>query len=543
MPSSDILRTAVTSWTPGIRPTWTISEVRQALRLHAEGDFSLSAQLVDTMGEDDVLPSTLEKLVDAVLGSDFELRAVDAPNRQLSKVLVNRFGPLWWDMFPESEMDDLLRWYRMLGVGLAVLDWDRGGSQWKAKLRVLHPQFLHRDQYNEKWIYNAREGQLEVTPGDGKWVMLIDGQRGWMKAAVRALAITWISKQLTIRDQNRYNERHGLPIIKANAPAIAEEGDKDQFWEDLKGIQNETVVQLPTHLGGVDAAQEISYDIDLLEAKDQSWKTFETTLDRADRRIMIFMLGSNLSTEVDGQGSRAAAETHRGVEISKATALAVKLATETRWQGLYPVISYNVSSAPIEVTPWPHWDTEPPSDTKAEAEDQKTFGEAIKAVQDAGFDVDNLDELAEKHGLQLSPREMPEPIAPSAPPGQAPDEEDDPDEDDEDDEDTAATGNIRTLAAVKPKGVRNGQGYTDRVRKNASAHASKHLARTIAGLVAAVGRAGSYDEARRLVLEKYRDMAPPTELASLTEAALQMAHLGGALAVREDVPELDNDEG
>jgi hypothetical protein len=183
----------VRQWTPGIKPTWTVSEVRTALRLHADGDFSQSALLVDAMGEDDVLPGILDKRIDSVLSRDFELLPVEEPNRQFSTRLANKYEPIWWDMFTESEVGALMRWRRMLGVGIGVLDWERGSSSWEARLRVLHPQFLHYRQFDRKWIYSAEEGQLEVTPGDGKWVLLTSGQRGWMQGAVRSLAINWLA--------------------------------------------------------------------------------------------------------------------------------------------------------------------------------------------------------------------------------------------------------------------------------------------------------------------------------------------------------------
>jgi hypothetical protein len=61
-------------------------------------------------------------------------------------------------------------------------------------------------------------------------------------------------------------------------------------------------------------------------------------------------------------------------------------------------------------------------------------------------------------------------------------------------------------------------------------------------MVAAVRNAGSYEEARVAVLKSYGKVAAPAELATLTEAALTMANLGGRLAVREEVPELDSEE-
>lgn len=413
MPSSDILR-QVTAWSSlGIRSTWTVSEVRAALQQHADGNFSQSALLADSFGEDDVLPGVLEKRVDAVLGSDFALNPVDAPNKQLSKRIVDQYGPVWWDMFPESELAELLSWYCMLGVAVAVLDWERGGSKWTARLRVLHPQFLRFDHFRNVWIYSAKEGELVVTPGDGKWILLTDGQRGYMRGAVRALAITWIAKQLTIRDWNRYNERHGLPIIKAFAPAIADDEDQEQFWSDVKAIQSETVAQLPTDLGDKGAR----FDLELLEAKDGSWQSFKELLDRCDRRIMVHILGSNLATEVSGAGSLAATKVHRGVEISKATAGGQKLSTEIRQQGLFPIVSYNLAGvSTIDVIPWPRWDTAPPEDDAANATAAETFGKALVQISLAGYQVKNLDALAERYGLELEPKPEPKPLALPAPP-------------------------------------------------------------------------------------------------------------------------------
>jgi len=415
MQARDVMRT-ITQWSAGIKPTWRIGEVRSALRRHAEGDFSLSAQLVDTMGEDDILPALEEKRTDALLGSDFELCPVDEPNHQLSQRLVDRFEPIWWDMFPESELGELFKWYRWLGVSVAVLDWERTGSAWTPKLRVLHPQFLRWDSFRGKFIYSAQEGEFEVNPGDGRWVLLTDGQRGWMRGLVRPCAVDWIAKQLTIRDWNRYNERHGLPILLARAPAIAEEADQEQFWEDVKAIQSEVVAQLPSHLDDKGA----KFDLELLEAKDNSFESFEKMLERIDRRFMILWLGSNLSTEITTQGSQAASAVHRGVEASKATADGKKLSTDLRKQALWPAVGFNVASVALAVVPWPKWDTEPPEDDKAHADSLSALGAAFKSFAAAGYEVENLDEIEERYGVKLKKRAPPEPPVTPAPTNQEP---------------------------------------------------------------------------------------------------------------------------
>lgn len=398
---------SVTQWSSGIKASWSISDVRTALRQHADGNFALSAQLVDSFGEDDIIPGLEEKRIDAVLGSDFCLEAVEEPNHQQSLRLQKKYEPLWWDMFPESEVGELLKWYRMLGVGIGVLDWVLSGSTWSPRLRVLHPQFLRYDSFRRVFVYSAQEGELDVTPGDGKWVLLIDGSRGWMRGLVRALAINWIAKQLTIRDWNRYNERHGLPIILARSPAIADDADQEDFWDDIKNLGSETVAQLPSHLD----AEGAKFDLELLEAKDQSYQSFKEHLDRVDRRFMVLILGSNLATEITGAGSLAAATAHRGVEEAKATADAQKLSTELREQGLFPAIGFNVQGVTIDVIPWPKWDTEPPEDDKAKADAVKSVADAFKSFSIAGYDVDNLEEIEERYGVKLVKRATPTPVA------------------------------------------------------------------------------------------------------------------------------------
>jgi len=410
MPSRENLRLEISQWSSGIRPTWSVAEVRSALRQHADGDFSLSAQLIDSMGEDDVIPGIVDKRIDAVFSKEFCLNPVEAPNRQLSQRIADRYEPLWFEMFPESELDGLLRWYLLLGVSVGVLDWTTTGGRWESKLRTLHPQWLRWDDFNRRWLFQAREGELVVTPGDGRWVLLADGDRGWMRGAVRPLAINWLAKQQTIRDWNRYNERHGLPIIKAFAPALADDGEKDDFWDDIATLGSETVAQLPSHLN----EQGAKFDLELLEARDGSWQSFKNFLDRCDRRFMIHILGSHLSTEIVGQGSLAAAKQHAEAEQLRTEADAERLSTEVRRQALFPTVAYNMSAS-LDVIPWPKWDTEPPVDTKLEAEEAKAFFDAVSAGKLAGYEIENIDEVAERHGLKLKKLPTPALPAPAAP--------------------------------------------------------------------------------------------------------------------------------
>jgi hypothetical protein len=545
MPSRDatqlkISRFEVTQHAPNLKPTWTIGEVRAALRAHAQGDFSLSAQLVDTMGEDDVLPGLVEKSVDAVLGSEFDLNAVDHPNRQQSKRLVAQWGPLWWDMFPEGEIGELYRWYRWLRVAIGVLDWERGADRWTPHLRTLHPQYLRWDDFRKTFVYSAKQGELDVTPGDGTWVMLLDGQRSWMQGSVRACALTWFRKQLTLRDWQRSSYRHGNATLLAYTPAIADDEDKEQFEEDAKAMEADGVAVLPTNLDP-NSEKDVRFDLGLLEAKGTNYQVFEKLVDREDRRFMIHWLGANLGTEVTDQGARASADTHRGVEQSKAHAGGVRLSTDIRKQGLYPAIAFNVPGVTYETTPWPKWDTEPAADTKAEAEDQKAFLEVVKEAEAAGYDVENLDELAEKHGLELKKRETPPPAgAPGVPvPGQQAPANDPKEEDDQDDERQAArllAQGKRLLSgalASENKGFTEGQVYIDALVAHAAELGVALLEPTLMRIERELEAADSYEDLKRRLRAAYEEIDAQA-LSDVVESVHATGELAGRTAVNED---------
>lgn len=550
-PDASALLASITAWTPGIKPTWTVSEVRSALRNHRDGDFSLSSQLIDTMGEDDAIPGLLEKYVDALLESDFELSPVTEKQGKgkkteevpvaASEAIVEELEPVWWDTVPETELDDFIRWYRMLGVAVGVLDWDTSTKPWSAHLRTLHPQYLRYDCQAERWIYYAREGEFTVTPGDGKWVMLTDGRRGWMRGLVRSLAITWLGKQLTWRDLLRFCERHGLPIIKAYTPAIADEGDKDDFWEQLRALHREVIADLPTHLDDNGA----KFDLDLLEAKDQSWKVFLDTLERCDRRFTINFLGGNLSTEVTDQGARATAETHRGVERSKAQALGKRVSTELRRQVVWPWSAFNVRGATLELAPWPRWSTEATEDLKGQAEGKKTLGEALNAIQDAGWRVKNVDEVATPYGLDLEelppqapfggPRPPGAPPAPPAPPGATPPAPPKP-------KDKRELGRSLLASGADPRenqGFVDGQLYADALTDSMTRRGSRVLAVDIQALARVLDEAKTFDEVRHGLISLLGEDYDPDELAELMGRAVMLSELAGRLAVRRDVPELE----
>lgn len=387
-------RQLITPWATSLRPTWTIGQIRHALLAHRQGEFSAVSQLFDSMLEDDELPGTLQKRINATLRSEFQLKIDE--DRELSR-RERQAADLFPDMVPDDQAFDLLASWLILGVGVATIDWNTKGPLWIPRLRTLPTEFLRYDEHAREWTYEAREGTQRVEPGNGKWVLLTSGDRGWIWGLIRGLAPLWLGKRLTEGDWQRYCQKHGLPIIKAKVPIFRDEKEKDRFIDELGEIQSEGVIGLPQ---GADESQ--SYDVELLEATDQSWESFQANLDRADRKIQIMLLGSNIGTEQTEAtgGSRAAAETSQlGVDREKAKADEKRLSQALKDQVLAPFFALNFGpNAPV---PSPYWDVCPEEDAREWADAQVAFVGLLNQIRTTGYKLKNAEDLAAEYGLEL----------------------------------------------------------------------------------------------------------------------------------------------
>ena len=374
------------------RPQWKLRQVLTALRSHRAGDFGLSAQLFDTMLTDDELPGCLQSRGDATLRSEFSLKV---PEREKLKPRERTFQQKFPCYFPDGELFDFIIEHLMHGTAIGVLDWDTSGEIWTYKFRALPIEHLHWREDEKRFYYTALEGDLPVTPGDGKWVLMTQGQRGWRWGLVRSLAQTWITKWLSIGDWQRYSQKHGLPIFKADVPIWRDAEEKDQFIEDLADIESEGIVGLPKDEQGE------GYDLTLLEATTLSWQGFEAAIARCDRKFQITTLGGNLGVEVTGSGgNRAAADTHGAkLDAHKAKRDAKRLGECLQEQAVAAFFMLNYG--PSAEVPYPYWDVCPEDTVRVWENSRLQFSNTIKTLGDAGYSVKNIEQVAGELGLEL----------------------------------------------------------------------------------------------------------------------------------------------
>ena len=263
-------------------------------------------------------------------------------------------------------------------------------------LRTLNPQWLRFDQNLKRWTYDSQDGQLEVTPGDGRWVLVSRWSPGLPAGHVTSLGKAWLSKQLSEQDWNDWNDQAAFPIGLCRTPRDATPEETDQFVSDVYASHTTKTIKLPQ--GTVEGS---SYDYEQLDASagSSNWQSFKTQVEYVDRKFQVAILGGNLSSEVASSGgNRAASATHHGVERELVQGDAQLLSTVIRDQVIRPFIEANLGLG--VAPPWPNWDIKEPDDLIEQAQALNGFTQFVSSIP-TNFTVSNLPDIAERFGVVL----------------------------------------------------------------------------------------------------------------------------------------------
>lgn len=198
----------------------------------------------------------------------------------------------------------------------------------------------------------------------------------------------------------RFLEKYGMPWILATAARGADRAERQRMAGDLAAMVQDAVAVLPN---GAEA--------ELVTASGKSGDQHENYLRRWDKAISKVLMGQTLTAEMDGTGSRAAAETHYGVSEDMADADKFLVADAMNQVGL---IYRDVNAEPGVMAPV--FGYEEPEDFVAQADlDTKLHGVGVRFkkvhfTRRYGLDEDEFD-LTE----DAAPEADPEPGAPFLP--------------------------------------------------------------------------------------------------------------------------------
>lgn len=517
-----------------------VNVVKNAIRQLENGIFDAAAQVVDSMGRDDRITGVMSTRAGALPSLPFQMdpRGDGRQKTPVSKEASEGFEQ--W--YPDYALSELMHWGIMLGVGIGQLKWTLGERRWTHQLHVWHPKFIRwRWDTNSFWV-STMNGETEVTPGDGQWVLFTPygAMRGWMQGRVRSLYVPWLVRQWALRDWARYSEVHGMPIRKAVTPTGAQGDDKARFLQEVANIGTESIIRTPRVPGEGD---DNRYDIELVEALGRSTETFEKLIDKADTCVAIALLGQNLTTEVKG-GSYAATMGHLQIRNDILQADAQRLAQCLRSQALSHWAKYNHGDE--ELAPTPNWKTQPPEDKVQKGAALKNLGEGIVAIQATGAKPD-VDALLEEHEVpttgpaQDPPAPTPSPAAgsPAAsgkPPPAGRKTLPRPNV-------PAAKASIAALAddAKVPMAAIEGQAYVDDVISEGIKAASAELSGDLSKLLAVVEAAEDFEGLRKELLRVYGAMSSKA-MGKLLQDALVLSELAGRFAVSRELGESISEE-
>lgn len=374
---------------------WTVQAMQTAVRSHALGNFAQAAILVEGMLADDRVQAATNGRIKAVTRCEPRFEPSELPGGEEA---AEDIEARWDDLVPDETLENLLQWSVFMGFALAEIIWeaDRVLERWMPRLKVWHPLTIFYNVGTRRYTAITTEGPIEVEEDDPKWFLYtpFGAYRGWLRGAVRSVAMPWIVRQYALRDFARYSEKHGMPMVVAKMPYQAPAEDKARFAASLRTLGSETSMTLPVQ-GGVDKAE---WDVMLLEARDRSWESFRGLRDVCDQSITLAIRGTNLTTEVDG-GSYAAAKAHREEDADYAQADRKKLAKALRNQLLRPYCLYNHGDEELA----PKLALVPP-ETQLEPEElAKVWGDAANAVtalESKGWKVDRA-QVAGRFGIPL----------------------------------------------------------------------------------------------------------------------------------------------
>lgn len=557
---------------PSVRSgtTWSPALIKTALLQADSGQFRTLADLCDWVLADDRVSAVSRTFVGGVLGLPISFEPSGDGRRRGRAVKALEADEDFWRIAPEDETFQIYAWALLLGFQWAHLEHvqDKKTGRVLPCLRFWHTRNVRFDWTTRRWFTRIDEGlaEVEMVDGDGEWVMFSPyGRfRPWAHGLWRGTSRWVLLKSYAEDDWGRHSEKASILTVEIPQGVNVTAEQRKELAADIYGIGRNAVFAPPA---GIKAG--------LLEAKANTRDIYLAQVEAANTAVAVSWLGQNLTTEVK-EGSFAAAQVHgrgegqriRGFCEFESTTLREKVLT--RWAEL------NYGNR--DLAPWPVRKTELPEDGKLVAEIAKLRAESFSAMKTAGVTID-AEAWFVRGEIEIVEIKEPEPPAPPPVPGeQNPDEnpdEADPDEeegepegDDEEPTDEKAKPDEKGKAKPKPDDeksktekkpakkalasgfdVRNatgfveGQTYADTLADRGAERGSEALEGFLNGLLDVIDGIASLEDARVKVRDYYLDALAPEELADKAEKLFVMAQLGGHLAVRQDIPELKDDDG
>lgn len=388
--------------------TWTVDQIRSALRSHVWGIYEWSGQLCDAVLGDDRVQATLGSLLTGLFSRELQFKPAN------DSLAAKECCDAWVKIFPSFETNaaasQMSAYAKLMGWMPATINWDTDGPIACPYLYPWHPRYTYYHWPLRKYVALTQDGQMPIIPGNGKWMLYAPyGEyRGWIRGAIRAVAFPWLMRHWALRDWARFAEKHGIPIVKATCPASAEQGQRDAFATALTQMATETTIMVSEGNDGTNR-----YDVEIVEPKDTAWEAFPGLRDHCDMAIVLALMMQNLTTEVKG-GSFAATSSHMDIRQGGIQAENSNWYHAVREQVARPFAWLNFGDASL--APYTTRDVTPREEYASNADQFAKFGTAIEVLRRGGVKFSDSEQVKrfarERFGLAGLPDfEIVDPVA------------------------------------------------------------------------------------------------------------------------------------
>jgi hypothetical protein len=327
----------------------------------------------------------------------------------------------FWRMLPEAELAKLESWGILLGVGVGELVPPEEqepprrralGERYVPTLRTWESEWLRYDWSRRKWFLTTDRGEIEVTPGDGRWILYLPygASHPWLHGAWRACALPYILATIALYDRARHSEVLGSAARVGMAPKGATERQRERLREQIKAMSRDNVFVMPE-----------GWELRMVEAVGRTWDIYNDTIKWAEREIEIVLAGQIVTTE--GNSGIGESDIWSDIKGDFIQASAGSLATTIHDQAIAPWAEINYGDRTL--APWARWNLQRPKDRKALAEAAAAEADAIaklgtaisagnKALVEAGSRKRmNPEVLFARYDVPLE--EVPSALPPAAP--------------------------------------------------------------------------------------------------------------------------------
>jgi hypothetical protein len=353
---------------PVTRLRWFLADLEAAQHAADCGDLSLAAQLVAAAMGDGFLRGVMAARAVGVS----KLPKTFHGNAEQIAALTFRDGTrsVFDDMFPAAELAALGSDGLTLGVGVGQLV-PVPGRSFPVLVR-LEPEFLRFRWTENRWYYASTAGLLPITPGDGEWILHVEGGRvsPWRMGLWRAIGAAWIDKTHARLHEANWEAKLANPARVATAALGATENQRRGMLQRVIAWGINTVFELPP-----------GWDVKILESNGNGHQSFEATIERANVDYMVSVLGQVGTTT--SAGAFASSDVHETVRADLIGVSADALAHTINTQGIPPWVVSRWGVEGLADAAVFAFDKTSPKQLVARASGMTALGAALKAANEA----------------------------------------------------------------------------------------------------------------------------------------------------------------